>query len=41
MADKNLILVLNSRQEYVRYSDEDEKKYAAQTNRLFKSISDL
>ena len=41
MADKNLILVLNSRQEYVRYSGEDEKKYAAQINRLFKSISDL
>lgn len=41
MVDKNLILVLSVRQEYVRYTGTDEKKYAVRINKLFKSISEL
>lgn len=41
MADKNLVILVAASQEYMRHVGDDEKKYAAQLNRLFESISDI
>lgn len=40
MSTKNLVVVLNSSQEYFRHVNKDEKKYAAVINSLFEAISD-
>lgn len=40
MSDKKIVLILNAGQEYIRHTGDDEKKYAAQTNRLFESVTD-
>ncbi len=39
MADKNLVLLISDSQEYIRHTGDDEKKYGAEINRLFESIS--
>lgn len=40
MANKKIVLILNATQEYIRHTGDDEKKYAAQLNRLFEAITD-
>ena len=40
MADKKIVLILNAGQEYIRHTDDDERKYAAQLNRLFEAVTD-
>ena len=40
MADKRIVLILNAGQEYIRHTGDDERKYAAQLNRLFEAVID-
>ena len=40
MADKKIVLILNAGQEYIRHTGDDERKYAAQLNRLFEAVTD-
>ena len=41
MADKKIVLLLNASQEYIRHTGDDERKFAAQTNRLFEALTEV
>ena len=41
MADKKLLFVFNTSQEYIRHTDEDAEKYAGEESLLFESISNI
>ena len=41
MAERRIVLLLNASQEYIRHTGDDEKKFAAQTNRLFENMTEV